>query len=141
MRLTFALLLLALLAALSGCGGAETQTQSGIPAGVAERLAAQSDAVADSLGSGNECDAARKADDLRNAADEAVASGAVPAEFQSELESAVTELQNEVNCPQPAKQDEDNGKGKKKGHKKNEETTSTGITSTGTTGTSTEESG
>jgi hypothetical protein len=130
MRLSFALLLLALLVGVAACGGAEPQTRSGIPAGVAERLAARSDAVADALDSGDECGAAHEADDLRSAADQAIASGVVPAELQAELESAVTELQNEVNCPppEPKKEHPRPEKGEKKSHKKHEDTTSTTIT-------------
>ena len=135
MRPALVLLLLALLLGLGACGGADSQTRSPtIPAGIAEHLATQSDAVADALDSGDQCGAAHRADDLRNAADEAIASGAVPAEFQADLESAVTELQNEVNCPPPEEHNEDKGRGKKKGHKKNEETSSgvtIGTTSTG----------
>jgi hypothetical protein len=133
--------------ALASCGGgAETQTgsQRAIPTSIADRLAALSESVASSWAAGDECGAAQQADALRHATDEAIASGAVPASYRDHLQSAVTNLQNTANCPEPAPPaaPEDNGKdkgkekgkGEKKGHEKDEG----GITST--TETTTEES-
>jgi hypothetical protein len=129
---------LALLLVLAACGGENaSQSRTGIPADVAARLASQSDAIAASLEAGDECGAAHEADDLRSAAEQAVARGSVPAEFRDELEAAVSALQNDVNCPAPEQMDEDNGKGKKKGHRKHGSTTTsttTGITVGTTTG-------
>jgi hypothetical protein len=95
-----ALASLAVVLALSGCGGATaTQTNSAaIPRSVADRLAAQSESIAAAWEAGDECGAAKQADDLRHAADDAVASGDIPEAYQDELESAVVNLQNTANC-------------------------------------------
>jgi hypothetical protein len=95
-----------------------------------------SEAVADTLDAGDVCGAAGLADDLKNAADAAIAAGQVPPEFQGELTEATTELQNDINCPvEPEEEDNEgegngnggNGKGKGKGHDKD------GTTTLGTT--------
>lgn len=117
MRPAIALAALALVLGLSGCGGSDTaQTQAGIPVSLAGSLGDRSEAIAASLEAGDQCGAARKADELKHAADDAIAAGEIPAAFQAELERVAMELQNEVNCPPLAgKSDE---KGKKKGHEK-----------------------
>jgi hypothetical protein len=143
---SFAALAVPFVLVLAGCGGGgETQTgsQHAIAASVADRLAALSESVASSWAAGDECGAARQADELRHATDEAIASGAVPASYRDDLESAVTNLQNTANCPEPAppaapedngkEKGKETGKGEKKGHGKHD----AGITST--TGTTTEE--
>jgi len=106
-----------------------------LPRAVGKDLAAKSDQIADALDSGNVCEAAKLADRLKNAVEAAVAGGQVPPAFQGELEQTATDLQNEVNCEEQ-KQD-DKGKGKKKGHDGEDETTTLGTTLS----TTTEESG
>ena len=136
-----ALASLAVVLALAGCGGATpTQTESAsIPRSVADRLAAQSESIAAAWEAGDTCGAAQQADDLKHAADEAIAAGDIPAAYQDELESAVENLQNTANCTEEGDEDEQGkGKGKAKGHDKHDE----GVTiTTDTVGTTTEESG
>jgi len=136
-----ALASLAVVLALAGCGGATpTQTESAaIPHSVADRLAAQSESIAAAWEAGDTCGAAQQADDLKHAADEAIAAGDIPAAYQDELESAVENLQNTANCTEEGDEDEQGkGKGKAKGHDKHDE----GVTiTTDTVGTTTEESG
>ena len=108
---------LALMLALAGCGGATpTETRSAaIPPSVAERLAAQSEAIAQTWAT-DPCGAAQEADDLRHAVDDAIASGDIPAAYQDELEGAAVNLQNTANCTEDhGEEDEDHGKGKGKG--------------------------
>ena len=136
-----ALVSLAVVLALAGCGGATpTQTESAsIPRSVADRLAAQSESIAAAWEAGDTCGAAQQAYDLKHAADEAIAAGDIPAAYQDELESAVENLQNTANCTEEGDEDEQGkGKGKAKGHDKHDE----GVTiTTDTVGTTTEESG
>jgi hypothetical protein len=142
-----ALASLAVVLALAGCGGATpTQTESaGIPHAVADRLAAQSESIAAAWEAGDSCGAAQQADDLRHAADDAIAAGQIPASYQDNLESAVVNLQNTANC---VEEDDHNGPGKEedkpkpkpkpKGHDKHEDDV---TTTADTVGTTTEESG
>jgi hypothetical protein len=136
-----ALASLAVVLALAGCGGATpTQTESAaIPHSVADRLAAQSESIAAAWEAGDTCGAAQQADDLKHAADDAIAAGDIPAAYQAELESAIENLQNTANCTEEGDEDEQGkGKGKAKGHDKHDE----GVTiTTDTVGTTTEESG
>jgi hypothetical protein len=131
--LRFSISLLCVAGALlaSGCGGGSETTapEAFIPSAVAEDLATKSDAVADALDAENVCDAAKRADELKDAVDAAVAGGEVPSVFRDELERTATDLQNQVNCE---KKDEEHGKGKKKGQDK-DETTTLGTTSGDTT--------
>ena len=135
-----ALVSLAVVLALAGCGGATpTQPESAsIPRSVADRLAAQSESIAAAWEAGDTCGAAKQADDLKHAADDAVRAGDIPAAYQDELESAVVNLQNTANCTEEGDEVE-HGKGKAKGHDdKHDE----GVTmTTDTVGTTTEESG
>ena len=128
--------------ALAGCGGATpTQTESAaIPHSVAGRLAAQSESIAAAWEAGDTCGAARQADDLRHAADDAIAAGDIPAAYQDELESAVVNLQNTANCTEEDSEDHGKGedKGKGRGHDKHDESE---TVMTDTVGTTTEESG
>jgi hypothetical protein len=139
MRSSIVLAALVFVLAFAGCGGGSSGAQSGsaIPGEIGNRLADQSDAVAASLESGDQCGAAQKADDLKTAADEAITGGQIPIAYRNELERTVTDLQNEVNCsPTPASDNGDeHGKGKEKGHKKHDDqgTTTTTTTTTGTT--------
>ena len=135
---------LALVLALAGCGGAtSTQTRSAaIPHSVAERLAAQSESIAQTWPS-DPCGAAPQADDLKHAVDDAIASGEIPAAYQEELEAAAVNLQNTANCTEDngdEGEDQGNGKGKDngKGHDKHDD----GLTvPTETLGTTTEADG
>ena len=133
---------LAVVLALAGCGGATTtQTESAaIPHSVAARLAAQSESIAAAWEAGDTCGAARQADDLRHAADDAIAAGDIPAAYQDELESAVLNLQNTANCTEEDSEDHGKGedKGKGRGHDKHDESE---TVMTDTVGTTTEESG
>jgi hypothetical protein len=103
--------------ALGACGGeATSSTDAAKPAlnpAVASRLAAASDAIAESLDQGDVCTAAGRADDLHEAVVEAINNGQVPPEFQEELGSRASELVNEVNCPPPPPPEDENGKDKK----------------------------
>jgi hypothetical protein len=110
---------LAVVLALAGCGGATpTQTDSAaIPRSVAERLAAQSESIAAAWEAGDTCGAAQQADDLRHAADDAIAAGDIPAAYQDELDSAVVNLQNTANCTEE-EDEEEHGKDNDKGHDK-----------------------
>jgi outer membrane biosynthesis protein TonB len=88
--------------ALAACGGSDaTPEQAGLPRALAERLASESDAIADKLDAGDECGAAQQADILESAVEEAIAAGQIPDEFQAELLENAQQLQNDVNCPQP----------------------------------------
>jgi hypothetical protein len=90
------------LLALAGCGGGDARPEEpGVPRAVAERLAAESDAIADKLEAGDTCGAAQQADVLEDAVQQAIGSGDVPAAFQGELLQTARQLQNDVNCPQP----------------------------------------
>jgi hypothetical protein len=135
MRLFTGFAALALVAGAAGCGGS-SGASSAIPSSVANRLAAESESVASTLEAGDECGAAQKADDLRHAADDAIASGSIPTAYQRDLEAAVTNLQNVVNCP-PAPEDkaqpDEQGKDKGKGHDKHDGVT-IGTSTVATTG-------
>ena len=136
-----ALASLAVALALTGCGGsATTQNDAAIPRSVADRLAAQSESIAAAWEAGDTCGAAQQADELKHTADDAIASGDVPAAYQDDLEAAVVNLQNTANCTDEGDQDagpgNDHGKGKAKGHDKHDE----GVTiTTDTLGTTTSE--
>jgi hypothetical protein len=88
--------------ALAACGGGDaTPEEPGIPPTVAERLAEESEAIADKLDAGDTCGAAQQADVLEDAVQQAITEGDVPAALQDELLQTARQLQNEVNCPQP----------------------------------------
>jgi phage shock protein A len=90
------------LLALAGCGGGDaTPEEPGLPRAVAERLAQESEAIADKLDAGDTCGAAQQADVLLDRVEQAIANGDVPVEFQGELLETARQLQNDVNCPQP----------------------------------------
>jgi hypothetical protein len=141
-----ALAALALAVALAGCGGAgSTETSSSaIPRSVADRLAGQSEAIVAAWDAGDTCGAATKADDLKHAADEAIASGEIPADYQDDLESAVVNLQNTANCTDEGEEGEGHGSGENKGHEKPPKHEKHGPpppVTTDTTGTTTEDEG
>lgn len=84
-------------AALAGCGGGETTTEEPtLPRPLAERLAAQSEAVADALAAGDTQSAAARAAALRDEAIAAINDGRVPPELQEELGAAVNLLAEDV---------------------------------------------
>ena len=89
------------LAACGGNGGDAAPQEPGLPSGLAERLAKESEAVADKLDAGDQCGAAEQADVLEDAVERAIAEGKVPDVFQAELTAAAKKLQSDVNCPQP----------------------------------------
>jgi hypothetical protein len=93
------------LLALAGCGGGgdgdARPEEPGLPRAVAERLAQESEAIADMLDAGDTCGAAQQADVLEDAVEEAIGNGDVPEAFQAELLETARQLQNDVNCPQP----------------------------------------
>ena len=134
-----ALASLAVILALAGCSGAtSTRNDTAIPRSVANRLAAKSESIAAAWEAGDTCGAAQQADELKHAADDAIASGDIPVGYQGDLEAAVVNLQNTANCTDEGDEDEGNGKGKAKGHDKHDE----GVTiTTDTLGTTSEDEG
>jgi hypothetical protein len=98
---------------LAACGSEEDapppKTVPSLQPATAERLAAQSERIADQLDSGDICGAAHSADEL----DFEAADANVPAALRSELEAATEQLVNTVNCPPPPEPE-------KKPKKKNE---------------------
>lgn len=97
---------------LAACGSDQapppSKTVAALPAATANRLAGQSERIADQLDSGDVCGAAHSADEL----DGAVAEADVSAELRSELEAATEQLVNSVNCPpppEPKKKEKDKG--------------------------------
>ena len=139
---------LALVLALAGCGGASstqsTQTQkAALPRSIADQLAEQSESIAAQWAT-DPCSAAKEADDLKQSVDDAIASGAIPADYEDELEAAALNLQNTANCIEDqAHEDEDDdhghGPGKGKGHDKHDE--DEGTVTTDTLGTTSEDEG
>ena len=107
---------------VAGCGGAERQTapreSAKIAEPVAERLAAQSETIAERYEAGDVCGAARDADALVRQVRAAIDAGQVPARYREQLIAAATQLQVDINCPPPAppppapQRDEDEEKGK-----------------------------
>jgi hypothetical protein len=120
------LLVSALALAAGGCGGEEAaRPRPTLAPAVADRLAAQSDAIAEALDAGDVCTAAVRADELQDETLRAINAGQVPPAFQEDLTARVNELVNTVNCERADEDDDDdegegNGKGKK-GKKKNED--------------------
>jgi hypothetical protein len=128
-----AALLVAALAVV-GCGGGDDDAgappRPAIEPRLAADLAAQSDAVATALESGDICTAAVRADELVAAVNDAAARGRIPRALRDRLTTAAIGLQNEVNCPPPPapttveepEDEEDGQRGKKRGKgKKNGE--------------------
>jgi hypothetical protein len=103
----------------AGCGGEEREPAPKLPSGLAESLAARSDAVASRLDAGDACAARTEADALQRAAIAAVNEQRVPAALQEELLGAATALAAAIRCEPaaaPAGEDEDgDSKGKSKG--------------------------
>lgn len=114
-----------LAAAAAGCGG-ERSAAPGLPAQVADGLAAQSDAVAQRLDRGDPCGARTAAEALQTDAIAAVNAGRVPRRFQEELVSSIAALVGSVECaPEPTAEDgeheEGKGKGKARGKRKHDD--------------------
>ena len=134
-RVAGTLAALCLAITLVACGGS-SQTSAGEPAlpkAVANSLADKADEIASALETGDQCGAARLADELKDGVEAAVSGGQVPAALSGELERTATELQNEVNCEEKPKEEHED-KGEKKGHDQHGDTTTLGTT----VGTSTE---
>lgn len=132
---------------LAACGGGDDEAAPqapAIPQALAEDLASQAEAIADTLEAGDECGAAHQADDLVAAVDVAVAEGRIPSELQDSLTETAVGLQDRINCPQPEEKDKDekhkeNGKpeGNGNGNGGGDETTTAPDTTTTTTMTTT----
>lgn len=127
---------------VAACGGEEPPPAPKLPAALAERLAARSDAVAERLERGDPCAAHAEAEALHAAAIAAVNAQQIPQRFHEELLGSVAALVESIECvpppPPPAddevatteteieeedeREDEDDGrdeeKGKDKGKKK-----------------------
>jgi hypothetical protein len=88
------------LLAIGGCGGQDSES-SGIPAELAERLAATSDGVAEQLESGNPCEALRLTGGLERAGQAAARSGQLPAPFAGELLTSIEDLRRSIECTPP----------------------------------------
>jgi hypothetical protein len=88
--------------ALAACGGGgdARPEEPTLPRGLAERLAQESEGIADKLEAGDQCGAAEQADVLEDAVEQAIAEGDVPDAFQAELTATARKLQNDVNCPE-----------------------------------------
>jgi hypothetical protein len=86
--------------ALSACGGAERASPT-LPAPLADRLAAQSDSVADALDEGDGCEALRRLELLDRAAERAISAERVPAELRGELRRSLRTLRAGIDCAPP----------------------------------------
>jgi hypothetical protein len=112
---------------LSACGAAkQAAPPPTFSRSLASALAAQSDAVADSLAAGNSCRALTLAHALQQRTIAAINEHRVAAGLQEQLSSAVNELVARVTCmpppaPAPAPREHGHGKGKHKGHGKKDE--------------------
>jgi hypothetical protein len=103
---------------LAACGSEEEapppKTVPALSAATANRLAAESERIADQIDSGDVCGAAHSADEL----DAAVSEAEVSAELRAELEVATERLVNAVNCPpppEPEKKEKEKDKGEDQG--------------------------
>ena len=134
---TLAALGLAVVLAACGGGSENEAERPALPGAVANSLADKADEIASALESGDQCGAARLADELKDGVEAAVSDGRVPAALRGELERTATKLQNELNCEQYPKEEHEE-KGEKKGHEKHDDTTALGTTTTTTTTTATE---
>lgn len=106
---------------LSACGDAKRSAPPPPPAfshSLGTALAAQSDAVAAALASGDSCRASTLARQLQQRTIAAINEGRVAAGLQEQLSSAVNALVTRVQCvPPPAPAEEGHGKHKER-HKK-----------------------
>jgi hypothetical protein len=106
---------------IAACGSSEEPTTTTPPppvsASTAEHLAKLSDRIATDLDAGATCDAARAADDLMAAVEEAD----LAATLRPGVEEVASRLVNEVNCPPPPPPPEPEKEEKKKEEKKKDE--------------------
>jgi hypothetical protein len=135
-RVTSATVLAALTLTTAACGSDESRDESDLlPAELANDLARQSDAVQSTLEHGHGCTAEAQARALHEDIQRAIESGVVPDELSSELSARAQRLVDSIPCnpapppPPPAQQprqpeepdDDDDGRGKKKGHEKEDD--------------------
>ena len=120
-RLAFLALLCVL---VSGCGSSAQPRppQPKLPALAAEQLAARSDKVAAALDGGDACRALDEARHLQQEALDAINTGRIPAAYQEQLVSSISDLVNRITCvpPEPRHEKKEHGHGKDK-HKKHGE--------------------
>jgi outer membrane biosynthesis protein TonB len=84
---------------LAACGGSGKQSE--ISRSAARSLAAQSDAIAASLRSGDSCGAAAQAQQLRSHVERAIASGSIPPRLATDAHRAAAGLAAQISCVQP----------------------------------------
>lgn len=92
----WAAIALALTLGVTGCGS-DGGSSTSLSRPTADRLAAVSDEIASDLDSGDTCGAAHRADDLKTA----VQAADLPDDVRTQVESAASQLVDEVNCPPP----------------------------------------
>lgn len=104
MRVATTLMALCAALALGACGGDDEGSQPAkLPDALAQQLASQSEAVAASLDSGNECLADSQAAVLHASVESAIAGGGVPARLEDELRAGADRLASGIDCaPTPA---------------------------------------
>ena len=109
--------------AVAGCGSGSERTAPPpkLPATIASSLAAHSDTVAQALAAGDSCAALAAAERLQQDAITAINAKRVPAAFQEQLASSVSDLVSRIRCVPPVKQPHDEGKHKGKHRKKHGE--------------------
>jgi hypothetical protein len=90
----------ALLAFGCGSGGSGEESQQ-LPSGLADDLAAQSDAVATTFEAGDECTARDQAIALRREVKRAIAADRVPSGLQRELRQRANDLIRSISCEPP----------------------------------------
>jgi hypothetical protein len=90
----------ALLAFGCGSGGSGEESQQ-LPSGLADDLAAQSDAVATTLADEDECAAKDQAIALRGDVRRAIAADRVPSRLESELRQRANDLVASISCEPP----------------------------------------
>jgi hypothetical protein len=108
---------------MAGCGSATQRRATPpprLPRALAASLAAQSDRVARALEGGDSCRAVSLARVLQAQTIAAINARRVPAAFQEPLTSSVTDLVSRIRCVPPPATEHEPGRGKKKGHRKDE---------------------
>ena len=106
--------------AVSGCGGSGDSTPAAIPPSLARSLASGSEEIAELLDSGETCEAAGKADELHDQAENAVTASRVSGAVADDLTQATSSLVNDVGCvatptlvaPEEEKKEKKRGKSK-----------------------------
>jgi hypothetical protein len=92
-----------LAAVAAACGGGEQASAPTLAEPLAERLAAQSEAVAASVDLGDGCTAQRQLGELERASERAIAAGRIDAALQGELRATLRALRAGIDCdPAPA---------------------------------------